>query len=174
MVESMSEPISTPITQGHALQLRLVDYGSKEYQATIALRQEILRKPLGLSFTEEQLASESESFHLACYHQDELVGCLILKPGRADLETVTEIPPEKQIQVRQVAVAANMQGLGLGKKMMGFAETQAVGKGYRLIWLHARATALPFYETLEYKKAGELFEEIGLPHWSMYKELLAT
>lgn len=153
------------------LQIQLIEHGSQEYTDTVALRQEILRKPLGLSFTNEQLASEAESFHLACYHQDELVGCLILKPGRADLETVTEISQEKQIQIRQVAVAAEKQGMGIGRSMMSFAEILAETKGYRLIWLHARATALPFYKTLEYQQAGELFEEIGLPHWFMYKEL---
>ena len=38
--------------------LKQIDHGTKEYQQMVKLRNEILRKPLGLSFTPEELTSE--------------------------------------------------------------------------------------------------------------------
>ena len=35
--------------------LKIIDHGSKEYKQMVNLRNEILRKPLGLTFTEEEL-----------------------------------------------------------------------------------------------------------------------
>ena len=35
--------------------LKIIDYNSPEYKDMLALRMEILRKPLGLSFTKEDL-----------------------------------------------------------------------------------------------------------------------
>lgn len=40
------------------LTLRLIEYGSCDYQHMVALRDKILRKPLGLSFTQEYLQQE--------------------------------------------------------------------------------------------------------------------
>lgn len=38
--------------------LKLIDHGTKEYQQMVKLRNEILRKPLGLTFTPEELEKE--------------------------------------------------------------------------------------------------------------------
>ena len=37
--------------------LRMIDHGTREYQQMVNLRNEILRKPLGLYFTEEELVN---------------------------------------------------------------------------------------------------------------------
>ena len=62
-------------------------YGSPEYAATIKLRNEILRKPLGLRFSDEQLPAERGNHHLACYRDGRLVACLVLTSG-----TVPAVP----------------------------------------------------------------------------------
>ena len=38
--------------------LKIIDHGSKEYQQMVQLRNDILRKPLGLTFTPEELELE--------------------------------------------------------------------------------------------------------------------
>jgi hypothetical protein len=40
--------------------LKIIDHGTKEYEQMVRLREEILRKPLGLQFTEEELESEKK------------------------------------------------------------------------------------------------------------------
>ncbi len=139
---------------------RPVTHGSSEYEATVALRDEVLRKPLGLKFTPEQLTAESSAYHLACYRGSELVACLVLVPG--DNET---------IKMRQVAVAPHAQGQGIGRVLVAFAERFAREHGFREMTLHARETAVPFYEKLGYERVGDRFEEVTLPHWAMRKEL---
>ena len=41
--------------------LKIIDHGTKEYQQMIKLRDDILRKPLGLSFTKEELEAEKNN-----------------------------------------------------------------------------------------------------------------
>jgi len=38
--------------------LKQIDYGTKEYKQMLALRNEILRKPLGITFSPEELEKE--------------------------------------------------------------------------------------------------------------------
>jgi predicted GNAT family N-acyltransferase len=37
--------------------------------------------------------------------------------------------------------------------------------------LHARETAVPFYNALGYNSVGAQFEEVGIPHFRMEKAL---
>lgn len=143
------------------LNLRLVAHGSAEYEETVALRDDILRKPLGLSFTPEALGAESGDLHLACYDASgALCGCLILTPAG-----------EGHVKMRQVAVSASLQGRGVGRAMVERSEEIARERGFTEMTLHARETAVPFYERLGYERVGERFEEVGIPHWAMRKEL---
>lgn len=148
----------------------IIAHGSEAYHQTIDLRHNILRKPLGLSFAPEDLAAEKDSIHITCHIKGQLAGCLVLKPHGLH-----------ELQMRQVAISELLQGQGIGKALVRYSEEYAArilpapeksaqGKTNK-IWLHARATAVPFYERLGYKREGEAFEEVGLPHWSMHKEL---
>jgi hypothetical protein len=55
--------------------LKQIDHGSAEYIQMVALRNEILRKPLGLDFSEEELANEKHDTLIAAFDEDEMVGC---------------------------------------------------------------------------------------------------
>jgi predicted GNAT family N-acyltransferase len=138
-----------------------VPFGTPEFDALLALRYDVLRKPLGMDFTAEQIAAEYDSVHLACYDGGwELLGCLTLLPV-----------DESAVKMRQVAVAANAQGRGAGRFLVDASENWARKKGFSKMVLHARETAAPFYLKLGYKKLGKRFEEVGIPHFKMEKEL---
>ncbi|MGZ5244361.1 MAG: GNAT family N-acetyltransferase [Bacteroidia bacterium] len=137
---------------------KAVAFASADYKETVALRYDILRKPLGLDFSGEQLAAEENDFHLAAYMDDKLIACLVL----------TKVN-DKEIKMRQVAVAENIQGRGIGKKLVKFTEDFALENGFTLMTLHARETAVPFYLSMNYKTEGQPFTEVGLPHKKMYK-----
>jgi len=142
------------------LNFHRVDHGSPEYEETVALRNDVLRAPLGLVFTPEQLGAESDDLHLACYREGRLVACLILAP--VDPTTV---------KMRQVAVAFDQQGQGVGRALVEESERVARERGWTLMTLHARDLAVPFYERLGYERIGEQFEEVTIPHWAMQKRL---
>src|SRR5262249_35924577 len=136
-------------------------YGSAEYKTALALRDEVLRKPLGLQFSAEELEQEREHFHLVCHADGQLMGCLVLVPQEQDI-----------IKMLQVAIAPTAQGQGIGRGLVQFAENFARDHGYSLMTLHARDTAIPFYEKLGYTRVGEPFEEVTIMHWEMEKSLL--
>ncbi len=140
--------------------LKQIDHGSKEYQQMINLRLEILRKPLGLSFTKEELEKEKEDILIGAFEEDKMLACCMLT--RHD---------EKCVRLRQMAVQNNVQGKGIGASMMIFAETLARDKGFKRLTMHARKTALGFYEKLGYKVTGDEFTEVTIPHFVMEKRL---
>jgi predicted GNAT family N-acyltransferase len=136
-----------------------IEFGTPEYDETVALRYEILRKPIGLTFTEEQLSKEWADTHLACYNDaSEVIGCLIL----TNLD-------DKTLKMRQVAVAVAYQGKGVGKKMVEASEAYAVANHFEQIELNARETAIPFYESLNYEIVSDFFQEVGINHKKMVK-----
>ncbi|HSI72957.1 MAG TPA: GNAT family N-acetyltransferase [Fimbriimonas sp.] len=140
--------------------IREVAHGSAEYWSTIELRMRVLRRPLGLDFTEAELSAESDEFHLAAFDQ-ELIGCLVLVPKESG-----------EIKMRQVAVEPRLQKAGVGTALVLASEELARERGYALITLHARDLAVPFYLRLGYEIEGDPFEEVTIPHVKMIKRLL--
>jgi predicted GNAT family N-acyltransferase len=140
--------------------LRMIDHGTKEYLQMVNLRNEILRKPLGLSFDKAELEKEKEDILMGAFEDDRLLGCCLLT--RMDASTV---------RLRQMAVPNNMQGKGVGRALMVFAENIARDLGYKRLCMHARKTALGFYEKLGYSANGREFEEVTIPHYIMEKSL---
>jgi GNAT superfamily N-acetyltransferase len=141
--------------------LKLIDHGSPEYQQMVQLRNDILRKPLGLVFLPDELEKEKEDILIGAFEDDKMLGCCMLintDPGT--------------VRLRQMAVLNTLQGKGIGKALMQFAENIARDRGYRKITMHARKTATGFYEKLGYTTNGVEFLEVTLPHVVMEKQLL--
>ena len=140
--------------------VKLIDHGTEEYMQMVNLRILLLRKPLGLSFDKEELDKEQNDILIGCFEDDKLEGCCLLTDvGR------------KTLRLRQMAVVSGLQGKGIGKVLTQFAENIARDRGYTKIMMHARKTAIGFYEKLGYKKKGEEFEEVTIPHYVMEKDL---
>ncbi|HLP93991.1 MAG TPA: GNAT family N-acetyltransferase [Saprospiraceae bacterium] len=138
-----------------------ISFGTPEYDESVALRYEVLRKPLGLEFTPEQLSQEWSDIHLAGFNPAGImVAILILTPA-----------DEHTVKMRQVAIAPALQGQGLGAKLVQASEMLARSQNFRRMVLHARETAVPFYLKLGYQIVGEPFEEVTIPHAKMEKAL---
>lgn len=146
------------------MHFRIIEYGSCAYRDMVTLRDAILRKPLGLTFTETYLQQEINDCLIGCYltenDKELLTGCCILTPV-----------DENTVQLRQMAVAPEFQGRGMGRDIIVFAEQQAISNGFRELMMHARKTAAGFYEKLGYKIHGDEFMEVGIPHYEMRKTL---
>jgi predicted GNAT family N-acyltransferase len=126
----------------------------------VKLRDDILRKPLGLTLEPDELEKEKSNLLMGAYEDDQMLGCCML---------VEEEPGT--VRLRQMAVVNDLQGKGIGKALMQFAENLARDRGYKKITMHARKNALGFYEKMGYRKVGQEFEEITIPHYVMEKEL---
>ncbi len=142
------------------VQFREIAHNSSEYRQAVALRDKLLRKPLGLRFTDEELVLESGDFHLGVFKGKRLLGCLVLSPDT-----------KGSIRMRQVAIDESWQGRGLGRQLVLFAETFAREKSFSRIYCHARHYVIEFYRKLDYRETGEPFMEVGIPHVLMEKSL---
>jgi len=145
-----------------SLYCAMIDFGTPEFDEALRLRYDVLRKPLNLEFDPNDIATEYDSFHLACYDQNtnELLGVLILKPVN-----------DSTLKMRQVAVAAQAQSKGIGTFIVQASEQFAIHKNYTRIALHARLSAVDFYLKNGYLAQGDIFQEVGIDHLAMYKSL---
>ena len=140
--------------------LKILDHGTFEYRQMVKLRDDILRKPLGLGFTPQELEEEKDNMLIAAFEDEDILGCCML----------VEESPEK-VRLRQMAVLNDLQGKGIGRALMNFAENIARDQGYKILAMHARKNATGFYEKMGYKIAGDEFTEVTLPHYVMEKKL---
>lgn len=141
------------------LRFKTITPGDKEYADVFNLREEILRKPLGLSLHNEDLSNEVNDYILVAEEDDTIVACLVLTPHN-----------KQTVQLRQMAVAEHMQGKNIGRQLVDYAEQFAWDKGYTHIMLHARMVAKGFYEKLGYRQQGGIFTEVNIPHVEMVKD----
>jgi N-acetylglutamate synthase-like GNAT family acetyltransferase len=136
-----------------------IEFGTPEYDEAITLRDQVLRKPLNLQFTEEQIAEEFNQIHFGYYNEHhELIACLSYQPKEDNI-----------LKMRQVAVDSSIQNKGIGSKLVLATEQWAKHKGFKKIILHARDTAVPFYNKLNYQLVDEPFTEVGIKHFMMEK-----
>ncbi|MES2794799.1 MAG: GNAT family N-acetyltransferase [Bacteroidota bacterium] len=142
------------------MEFLLIVHGSEQYLQMVSLRTEVLRKPLGLVYTESQLESEKSDLLLGAFENGQIIGCCILTPIE-----------NNQIQLRQMAVENGSQGKGIGAELIRFAEKITQEKGFDSIMMHARKSAIGFYQKLDYQIVGEEFHEVSIPHFVMEKNL---
>ena len=138
-----------------------IEFATPEYDESVQLRTEILRKPLGLTFTIEQLSAEYLDIHFAAFDDEGVLrGILLMLPKDAEV-----------VKMRQVAVAADAQGRGIGRALVAACEAWAKINHFKTIELHARDHAISFYEKLNYECVGDWFSEVNILHKKMIKSL---
>lgn len=140
--------------------LKIIDHGSAEYQQMVKMRIDLLRKPLGLGFTKEELESEKDNMLIAAFEEERMLGCCMLVEEQPD-----------SVRLRQMAVLNDLQGKGIGRALMNFAENIARDRGFKKITMHARKNVVGFYEKMDYRVSGDEFIEITIPHYRMEKKL---
>ena len=146
------------MNENNELQIKMIDYHSKDYSQEQELRDRVLRKPLGMSLYNENMEAEQHDVHVGAFMHGTLAGVLILTRINAT-----------EIKMRQVAVDEASRELHIGTEMVLFAELYAKKSGYSTMMLNARKTAVGFYEKLGYQTIGEEFLEINIPHFKMRK-----
>jgi N-acetylglutamate synthase-like GNAT family acetyltransferase len=142
------------------MSLKQIDHGTSEYLQMVNLRDTVLRRPLGLTYSHDELIAEKDDILIVCTDDGRILGCCIL----TKINNTT-------VRLRQMAVAGNLHGKGIGASVLHFAENIARDKGYSKIILHARDAVIGFYEKFDYEIKGKQFTEVNLPHHSMEKNL---
>lgn len=135
----------------------------KEFEAYYLLRYEILRKPWGQPRGSEKDENEESSIHIiASDNKKKILGVCRL-----------QFNSEEEAQIRFMAVDSNTQGMGVGQKMLQFAEQEAKKYGRKKVVLQARENAVEFYKRSGYqviKKTFLMWNEIQ--HYLMEKTFI--
>jgi N-acetyltransferase len=140
---------------------REIAFGTAEYALERRLREEILREPLGLSLSDEDLAGEENQLHFGLFEpENRLAACAIAAPVS-----------RTEARIRQMAVSASQQRKGLGRRLMTELEQDLQARGFRKLTLEARTSAVGFYEKLGYAVVGDGFVKLSIPHARMVKGL---
>ena len=137
-------------------------YNTKHYKEACRLRDDILRKPLGMSLYDQNLEEEKDHIHIIGKSlEDNVIAYLQFK-----------IIDGKLAKMQQVVVLPKYQSIGVGKSLVNFSEKFISNIGIYSILLHAREPVVGFYEKLGYEKFGEKFLEVTIPHHKMNKNLI--
>ena len=138
-----------------------MEFGSDAYREALQLRHEVLRAPIGLNLYGEDLSNERLERHFGLFDDNNaLIACVTAvpqSPGKAKL--------------RQMAVSAAHQRKGYGQRIIRQLEDHLARNGVAEISMHARLSAVSFYQRLGYSIMGDPFTEVGIPHVRMRKVL---
>ena len=140
--------------------LKKIDFNHPLFAQVFALREKVLRQPLGLSLHNEDTSGDVLDLVYVALKDQKVVGCLMAKKLSDGL-----------LKLRQMAVDTDFQANGIGKLLMQYAEANARQSEYEKIELHARQNVQGFYERLGYKAYGPVFVEVNIPHVKMEKFL---
>jgi len=143
------------------MEVRLIQ--KSELDKLYALRHAVLRVPLGLNLYDEDFTREANWIKIGAFSGDDLIGCVMLS-----------VLQNNVIQLRQMALDKDFQRKGVGRKIVEFAEQWCKENAIVKIELHAREAAMQFYLQLNYVCIGDVYIEVGIPHYTMYKMLSFT
>ncbi len=96
------------------LRIEQVPFGSALYDEVTELRRALLRRPLGLDFTPDDLEREKHDTHLAALEAGRVVGTLLLRSVDA-----------RTARIMRMAVAPERQGRSVGTALVRHAEALA-------------------------------------------------
>lgn len=109
---------------------------------------------------DEHDAVDSGTIHFVAYDGDKPVGASRLRPYAPGVG-----------KVERVAVTQTERGSGLGRLIMQAMEQTAREQQYQTLKLNAQTHAQRFYEKLGYQPHGDVFDEAGIEHIAMVKQL---
>ncbi len=144
------------------MQIEIIDISSPFYTASLNLRNEALRIPLGMDISNEDLSDDKDQVQFVAIEDNEIVGIVMLVPHY-----------KKRIgKLRQMATSGEVRGKGYGIKLVKALEEYAIKNEMVSISLHSRHYAVGFYKKLGYEITSSVFQEVGINHYVMQKNLI--
>ena len=167
----------------------LITSGNDRFEPIQQLRYEVLRQPLGGSyesakfhgddfastvhfrfvaesteFSRSDLASPNSGDHFQNAEQHPAVACATLMESDPPAQIRALIGSGNDFrQLRGMAVSEVLRGSGIGSKLLLEIHHYAdISQPKELLWCNAREGAVPFYEKMGWRTAGEMFEIKGV------------
>jgi GNAT superfamily N-acetyltransferase len=131
-----------------------------ERDAYYRLRWEVLRRPHGLPQGSERHPFDADSEHLVAKAGGRVVGagCFrvssVARPGVTRRLRIPRLGRREVALIRQIAVADDCRGQGVGDAIMAEMERLALAGGAHHFVVNARADVVGFFERRGYEKTG--------------------
>lgn len=136
---------------------------------TYVVRHPVLRKGRPLETCVFEGDALPTTKHFGLFYNNQLIGVASLFNNNH-----REIPHQKSLQLRGMAVLDEFQGSGLGKILLqNIIQHLKEANNSFLLWFNARVSASGFYAKLGFNVLGETFDipNIG-PHYVMFQEFI--
>jgi predicted GNAT family N-acyltransferase len=131
-----------------------------DWPEVVALRTRVFVEEQGVPAEIEQDVLDATAVH-ALVRDDAgrvvATGRLLVREGRAG--------------IGRMAVDPGVRGRGYGAAVLAELHRQAVRRGLAEVELHAQVTARGFYERAGYTAVGDEYEEAGIAHVTMRRDL---
>ena len=133
----------------------------QELAAALALRVEVFCGEQGVTFDGDRDGLDDEAVQLVAIGDDGAVigTCRLL------------IEPGGTARFGRLCVRASARGRGVGAALLAAAEREARAADARRIGMHAQTDALSLYRRAGFRPYGEPFDEEGIEHVGMEKDL---
>lgn len=131
-----------------------------ECDDALTVRYEVFVDEQGVPEHRELDGRDDEATHFVGYDDGAPVGAARLREY-----------DETTGKVERVAVVGRYRGDGHGRELMDVVESTARDRGYESLLLHAQVPVIGFYERLGYEVTSETFDDAGIPHREMRKQL---
>ena len=153
----LQQTIKTP---NYCMALKIIDHGSREYQQMVQLRNDILRKPLRLTFTPEELEKEKDEILIGAFEEEKMLGCCMLI--MVDPATV---------RLRQMAVLNNLQGKGHRKSINAVCRKHRPRPRFQKNHHACPQVSCGFLRKIRIPGLWRGIRRSTLPHYEMQKKL---
>lgn len=136
-------------------------------EQTYNLRHNILRPHQPFEACQYNTDHDDDAFHIGAFNGKGLISVASFYS-----ESHPEFQSSKQYRLRAMATVEEFRGIGAGREVVNFAESNLKSLKADLVWCKGRTSVQKYYEKLGFKPFGEVFDypPIG-PHVIMYKEL---
>ncbi|MGT2934508.1 GNAT family N-acetyltransferase [Streptococcus castoreus] len=133
------------------------------YLDAVKIRQEVFVKEQGVPISLEIDQNEAYCLHFVLYDKNTrpCATCRLL-PHADDFHQVT---------LQRMAVLKTYRHQGIGKQLISYILDDAQRQGITKITLHAQLSAQTFYTKLGFQAKGDRFDEAGIDHITMEKNL---
>ena len=139
----------------------IVAHSPEDLAACLAIRDQVFVQEQGVP-----RALEMDEWDAVATH-------FLLRDNRTGepLATARLLGKNGQAKIGRVAVLATVRGQGIGLDVMRAVLDEARRQGFAEAILDAQTYTLPFYARLGFIPEGEEFEEAGIPHYAMRRQL---
>ena len=125
-----------------------------------SIRIQVFQLEQGVDSALEFDGFDEQAIHFLAYFDTQAVGT-----------TRIRLLDETTAKLERLAVLPNFRKYGIGRKLMETALEFLSKRNFLIVRIHAQAAVKEFYQKLGFVAEGAIFEEAGIPHIKMSKQL---